>query len=444
MAVYPASMLEGVGEVLRQARQERNLTLEQAAQETHIRLRYLQAMEAGAFEQLPSPAHARGFLRAYAGYLGLDPQPLLLNLAGETYAAAGGPEAARPAHAPPAAAEGDAALIFEELGGRLRQQRELLGLSLEDVERHTHLRRHYLLALESGRLEELPSPVQGRGMLHNYAAFLGLDPEPLLLRFAEGLQAQLAARRATRPRRRAVRRPARVAASSIGRYFSTDFLLGGMLVLFLAGFVIWGAIRINDLSAAQRSSPTVPSIAEALMPELSPSPALTATASPEPAGVQAGQGPATIAVATGIVEPPEQGEGQPTGAGETGEGEAQATPPAEEGGGGVEVYLTIHQRAWVRVSVDGEIEFEGRMLPGSAYNYAGSERIEILTGNGAALQVFFNQQDLGRLGFYGEVVHRVFTPEGVKAPTPTITTTPTATLAATPTSRQTETPTLAP
>jgi hypothetical protein len=33
-------------------------------------------------------------------------------------------------------------------------------------------------------------------MLSNYAIFLGFDPEPLLLRFAEGLQANLAARQA--------------------------------------------------------------------------------------------------------------------------------------------------------------------------------------------------------------------------------------------------------
>ncbi|HZD56498.1 MAG TPA: hypothetical protein VE136_07240, partial [Anaerolineales bacterium] len=53
----------------------------------------------------------------------------------------------------------------------------------------------------------------------------------------------------------------------------------------------------------------------------------------------------------------------------------------------------------------------------------------ILTGNGAALQVFFNQQDLGTLGIYGEVVDRVFTPQGMVLPTPspTPTTLPTAT-----------------
>ena len=81
----------------------------------------------------------------------------------------------------------------------------------------------------------------------------------------------------------------------------------------------------------------------------------------------------------------------------------------------------------MRVSVDGDVEFEGRVIPGSAYTFAGENQIELLTGNGAALQVFFNETDLGVLGVYGEVVNRVFTTDGLLLPTPTITSTPTIT-----------------
>jgi cytoskeletal protein RodZ len=51
------------------------------------------------------------------------------------------------------------------------------------------LRKHYLKALEEGDYNALPSSMQGRGMLSNYAKFLGLDEENLLLQFAEGVQA---------------------------------------------------------------------------------------------------------------------------------------------------------------------------------------------------------------------------------------------------------------
>jgi hypothetical protein len=124
------------------------------------------------------------------------------------------------------------------------------------------------------------------------------------------------------------------------------------------------------------------------------------------------------------------------------EGEETAidgTPPLDAGGA-IQLSISVIQRAWMRVIVDGEIEFEGRVIPGSAYQFSGQERIELLTGNGAALQLFFNQNDLGVLGDYGEVVFRVFTSEGVLLPTATITPTATATLAVTPTSEATLTP----
>jgi cytoskeletal protein RodZ len=434
-------MVEMIGEQLRQARQDRKLSLEQASHATHIRIHYLQALEAGDFSQLPSRAHARGFLRAYAGYLGLQAEALLAQLNGEPLTQPAGEATPEVGEVQPRGTEslGEDQRAFIQIGERLRAQREVLGFTLDDVERHTHVRLHYLQALEAGNLEGLPSPVQGRGMLNNYANFLGLDPDPLLLKFAEGLQARLAAYQAARAQPKPARR-GRIRTGRLRRLFATDFLVGGVLVLFLASFVIWGVIRINAMRSVDESpSATVPSIAEALQStpvlELSP----TATASVAPGEGQPSNGaPPTIAIAVEATQV-EEATGAPV-EGEVAEGTQEATPGLAEGSGSVQVYLTIHQRAWVRVSVDGEIELEGRVIPGSAYSFAGEESIEILTGNGAALQVFFNEQDLGLMGIYGEVVNQIYTLEGVELPTPTITPTPTASPTGTTTPRPSATP----
>jgi cytoskeleton protein RodZ len=432
-------MSSSVGEQLRLARQERDITLEQVARETHIRLHYLEAMEAGEFHRLPSRAHARGFTRAVASYLGLEAETLLAALNGE------GSQPDQPAEGqvetvqvePPL--DDAAATALADVGNGLKQQREVLGLSLDDVERHTHIRQRYLVALEAGNLEGLPSPVQGRGMLNNYAAFLGLDPEPLLLRFADGLQARLVAAQAARPKiKRPVRRPG-PAFVVFQRWVSLDFLLGGLLVLGLAAFVIWGAIRIDVMRGVSEPEATVPSIAEALMPTPEPFISPTPTLEPEPTSEATEGGPVpTVAIAAEVTEAGE--EVVETG----GEADQESTPDAPSSGGSLQIYVTVHQRAWVRVLVDGEVAFEGRMLPGSAYTYDGSDQIEIVTGNGAALQVFYNQRDLGRLGIYGEVVNRIFTLEGELLPTPTITPTPTATSTLAVTEAVTETPTPSP
>jgi cytoskeletal protein RodZ len=65
-------MNDTIGNKLRQARKAHSLSLEEASQATYMRLNYLQALENDDFDALPSKTQARGFLRAYASFLGLE------------------------------------------------------------------------------------------------------------------------------------------------------------------------------------------------------------------------------------------------------------------------------------------------------------------------------------------------------------------------------------
>src|SRR5215218_561050 len=61
-----------IGSTLREARTRRELTLHDAQEATRIRLKHLAALEDERFDQLPEEVYVKGFLRAYADYLGLD------------------------------------------------------------------------------------------------------------------------------------------------------------------------------------------------------------------------------------------------------------------------------------------------------------------------------------------------------------------------------------
>jgi cytoskeletal protein RodZ len=420
-------MTEKIGQELHRVREEQNISLEQAAEETHIRLHFLEALEMGDFDQLPSEAHVRGFLRAYAEYLGIASQSLLISL-GEQEKISLKTDADSQDEQTPTVAEptGNAILIFKDLGADLKQQREMLGFSLEEVERNIHIRQHYLETLESGNLDGLPSPVQGRGMLQNYAAFLGLDTELILLRFADGLQAQLTEKRAAQPISPDTRPSRRRTSLPFLRSFPGDWIIGAILIVAVIAFIIWGTIRISSLQAAPNPVETLPSIAEALQatPEgsLSEIPPPTETPLPEPVETETSTG----LEGNPIVPPPVE--------------VTPETPVPTASDAPIQVYVSVLRRAWMRVTVDGNIEFEGRIIPGGAYSFSGEFQIELFTGNGAALQVFFNETDLGVLGVYGEVVYKVFTPQGVVLPTPTITPVPTSTPLTSPAPQQTATP----
>lgn len=69
--------MDEIGQILREARENKGLSLGDVQAKIRINTRYLEALEAGDYDALPTPVHVRGFLRNYARHLGLDPQPLL-------------------------------------------------------------------------------------------------------------------------------------------------------------------------------------------------------------------------------------------------------------------------------------------------------------------------------------------------------------------------------
>src|SRR5438477_11510305 len=69
--------IEGLGKKFQEARQARNLTLDEAARMTKIRPARLAEIEADDFSQFPSLAYAKGFLLIYGKFLDVDVTPYL-------------------------------------------------------------------------------------------------------------------------------------------------------------------------------------------------------------------------------------------------------------------------------------------------------------------------------------------------------------------------------
>ena len=66
-----------IGEVLKRTRTRHKLDIRTVEQRTKIRIKYLRALENEEWEVLPGPAYAKGFLRTYAQFLGLDGDALV-------------------------------------------------------------------------------------------------------------------------------------------------------------------------------------------------------------------------------------------------------------------------------------------------------------------------------------------------------------------------------
>jgi cytoskeletal protein RodZ len=70
--------MESLGKYLKAERELRNLSLEEVSKFTRIKEQYLNAIEEDRYDLLPSAIYVKGYLTAYARYLGLDPNDTVL------------------------------------------------------------------------------------------------------------------------------------------------------------------------------------------------------------------------------------------------------------------------------------------------------------------------------------------------------------------------------
>jgi cytoskeleton protein RodZ len=237
-------------------------------------------------------------------------------------------------------------------------------------------------------------------MLGNYADFLGLESEALLMEYAGSLQARFEAKQPPKPEKTERTRPKLIFRLPpwIRSLVSRDVIFGGVAGLLLLLFVVWSIGRISAAAANQEPEPTAPPLTGLLL------------STPMPTA-----GSATVISTGGSINLLEQQTATPGLLG-------QAT--IEAGAfGNIALRVISLQRNWMRITVDGQVQFEGRTLPGQSYPFNATGQIVLFTGNAAGLRAFLNEQDLGILGIYGEVITIVFSQSG--AATPTLSPTPT-------------------
>ncbi len=275
---------------------------------------------------------------------------------------------------------------MEEIAKTLKEARHRLGLTLEEAERSTRIRAHYLEALEKGELQSIPSQVQARGFLKNYSEYLGLDSGPILQRYSEVVHSQR-----TLPLRR-VRQDDQATRPSVAvrrRRISADLVIAGVITIAVLAVLVWG---IGLVASSLRGQPQAESAF------------LIPTFTPTAEGETPGSEQALLAVAQ------------------------TPTPPSIEIPPGLtnalDLRLLIERRSWINVEVDGEVKESRRAAPGELHEFQGEQLIKVTTANGGGVRVFFRGDDQGLLGELNEIVTRLWVRSGAITPTPSATPNP--------------------
>lgn len=286
----------------------------------------------------------------------------------------------------------------EVLGNELHEARLRMELTLDEVEQELRIRAKFLAAIENGDYSLIPSQVQARGFLRNYAQFLGLDADAILARYEQAMgqlesfgyggnghlprpTPVVVARPNENGTRTSPPNPAQPApdtgqTSRRGRSFSSSMLVFGMAAVFVFFVLALGGTRaIEWLIDTDKKAEGVDFIQTVLgdQPTVTPSPTLPPAAQPT--------------------------EGVPI--------------PESQTFNSVFVIFDVVQRTWVRIMVDGVMQFEGVATPGTRLQYQGSQSVAVRAGNAAGLDVVVNDRAVGPLGGRGEVVDLTITLDNI-------------------------------
>lgn len=247
----------------------------------------------------------------------------------------------------------------KKLGDILREKRESLNLTVEELAGITKLKKSVILALENGDYGELQESVYIRGFFKIYASALGLDYKELYPKLEKELRA-------------------------IGKIPEEEEKPGRKSVIFIVIIAIIIAVPVLYYIISSSS----PGVKE-----------------PE-SNVEITQ-PVTEPVAQPPVSEPEPAAKEPEPNIEETTTEEVVTSVKKE----VAVEIKGLGYSWVRVIVDDEKVFEGFINSGDLYSWKGEKNIVIRAGNAGAVNVVLNGKDIGVLGKSGEVVEREFLPE---------------------------------
>ena len=297
---------------------------------------------------------------------------------------------------PDAAAAGEAARLGEEL----RDARLALGLSVEDIAASLRIRRGYLVALEEGRLRDLPALAYALGFVRSYARALGLDEDEMVRRFREvsGPAVQ---------RKTDLVFPEPVPERGVPA--GAVMLLGAVLAVgAYIGWYQWSGSGIRTVDAVPPLPPQLERMADKGSAPEPPSvvePAPPPPVQPTPSSAVAATVPRVVAPAPAAPEPAPAPELPP----------AAAAPP---GPGEGRVVLRAKAEAWVQVRErpGGPILVNRVLRPGESWTAPDKEGLLLSTGNANGLEILVDGQVVPGLG-PGRAVRRdvPMEPEKLKA-----------------------------
>jgi len=300
-------------------------------------------------------------------------------------------------------------------GEKLKREREMRAITLEEIAAATKIGTRSLKALEEEHFDQLPGGIFNKGFVRAYAKFLGIDEEQAVSDY-EAATSDVGNSTVTQMAAMAdqVERQRKAKEAESGQGAGTGAMLAAIVAIVVLCGIGFGGYKGWQYKKHQQvveASAPVHRAPEAVTPV-----ATSSTDANEPAstGAAAGTTPGTaLTTDNSAAATSTPASGAATGSTKTDEKSAAPAPEFP-----INVTIRATKKAWLQVKSDGKNVFADNMDPEipaeKERTFRGKENVQLVLGNAGGVEVSFNGKPLGTLGSEGQTRKLTITPEGIQ------------------------------
>jgi cytoskeleton protein RodZ len=292
-------------------------------------------------------------------------------------------------------------------GEHLRREREMRGVSLDEIVKSTKISRRLLQALEDEQFDLLPGGIFNKSYVRAYAKCVGIDEEQAV---AEYLDAS-----------KEVPPDTRVIAHQHASIHSdrlperSGFPLMPVLVLLVVAAGAVGAWKMYQDRQRDRVRTIPQPVVEPSAPPTASAPATntSTTESNPPASKQSNEAPPAPSKAASV---PTESASSETPAAAPVQPAASSTLPVA--GSPFEITVRPKDRAWVSIKADGNYVVRGVIQPPEVRTIHATDQIVFYTGNAGAVEVVFDGKNVPLTGGPNDEQTLIFDSHGLQPKVP--------------------------
>lgn len=276
--------------------------------------------------------------------------------------------------------------FMERPGEYLKRQREMRGVSLEDISKVTKINIKLLKALERDDHESLPHQTFVKGFIRAYCKYAGIDADDAVLHYEEFLNKKAEEVKAAGSQQPNAVYPSpdtlnqNKAASSVSKTFITVISIILFFAIFFIGYTFYyPRPTANDPQPAAHIAETTKNISEPPPQTTSPS-------------IDAEDTKKEPEKSSEIVESQKDVVKEDTA-------DVKKMP--------LQLVVSAHKTTWIRVEVDKEKPFEVSLRDGENITWEAKEKFLLIIGNAGGVELTLNGKPVGKIGENGQVVRLV-------------------------------------